>query len=117
MLTQTLIAMERSEIERRQQPGLNPVVGILRSRSSNHFLFAPGAAEIAWAAVPPRVVPSGSGGRDPTDGADPDGVAPGLGVPAMIGLRLAGSDRRSTTGTTGGGRLDTTPFIGPRRHS
>src|SRR5882724_7265529 len=100
MLAQTLIAMKRSEIERPQQPRLNPVVCVLRS--PNHVLFAHCAAGIEWAVVPPRVAPSGSGGRDPTDGADPDGVAPGLGVTAMVGSRIAGSARRSTTGTTGG---------------
>jgi len=62
----------------------------------------PCAAEIEKPVVPPRVLPSGSGGRDPTDGADPDGVAPGLGVTAMVGSRIAGSARRSATGTTGG---------------
>jgi hypothetical protein len=55
----------------------------------NHVLFAPCAAGTEGAVVPPRVLPSGSGGRDPTDGADPDGVAPGLGVTAMVGSRSA----------------------------
>ena len=91
-----------SKIERPQQPRLNPVVRVLRRQLPNHVLFVPCAAGIEWAVVPPRVLLSGSGGRDPTDGADPDGAAPGLGVTARIGSRLTGSARRSTTGTTGG---------------
>ena len=49
-----------------------------------------------------HVLPSGSDGRDPTDGADPDGVAPGLGLTAMAGSRLVGNARRSTAGMAGG---------------
>lgn len=52
------------------------------------------------------VLPSGSVGRDPTDGADLNGAAPAHGVTAMAGSRMAGSARHSTTGTTTGGRLE-----------
>jgi hypothetical protein len=56
--------------------------------------------------VPICVPPSGSVGRDPTDGADLEGAAPAHGVTAMAGSRIAGSARHSTTGTTTGGRLE-----------
>jgi hypothetical protein len=59
------------------------------------------------------VLPSGSVGRDPTDGADLDGAAPAHGVTAMAGSRMAGSARHSATGTTTGGRLElATPLTG-----
>jgi len=49
--------------------------------------------------VPMCVRPSGSAGRDPTDGAGLAGAAPARHVFAMAGLRMAGSARHSTTGT------------------
>ena len=101
--------------------GLNPVLRVLRRRLPNHVVFAPCAARIEWAVVPsvvpPRVLPSGSVGRDPTDGADPDGVAPGLGVTAMVGSRLAGSTRLSTTGTTAGRFESERPCLARRKVS
>jgi len=101
----------RSEIERpQQQPRLNPVLRVLRRRLPKYVLTAPDAARIdgtpVASVVPMFVLPSGSVGRDPTDGADLDGAAPAHGVTAMAGSRMAGSARHSTTGTTTGGRLE-----------
>src|ERR1700730_10938917 len=83
---------------------------LLGRRLSNHVLTAPDAAGLDGAAVAPVVPicvpPSGSVGRDPTDGADLEGAAPAHGVTAMTGSRIAGSARHSTTGTTTGGRLE-----------
>jgi len=64
-----------------------------------------------------RVPPSGSVGRDPTDGADLDGAAPARGVTATAGSRMARSARHSATGTTTGGRLElATPHKCGRPH-
>ena len=54
--------------------------------------------------IPMCVLPSGSTGRDPTDGANLDGAAPARDDSAATGLRMAGGARHSTTGTTIGGR-------------
>jgi len=95
------------EIERpQQQPILNPVLRVLRRRLPNHVLTARIDGQAVASVVPMCVLPSGSVGRDPTDGADLDGAAPANGVTAMAGSRMAGSARHSTTGTTTGGRLE-----------
>jgi hypothetical protein len=79
-------------------------------RLPNHVLTAPDVARTDGAPVASvvlmRVLPSGSVGRDPTDGADLDGAAPAHGVTAMAGSRMAGRARHSTTGTTTGGRRE-----------
>ena len=99
----------RPEIEQRRRPGPSPVQQVISKRLSyRRLLTIPCAAMFNDLAVPSVipmcVLPSGSTGRDPTDGANLDGAAPARDGPAATGLRMAGGARHSTTGTTIGGR-------------
>lgn len=65
----------------------------------------------------PRVLPSEPPGRAPTHDARPDGVIRGRGgVPAMIGLRPAGSARRSMGGAKAGDFPKTTEAVALHNH-
>jgi hypothetical protein len=62
--------------------------------------------------VPARVLPSGSVGRDPTDGAEMDGAVPAHRVSVLAGSRMVGNPRHLTTGTMTVGSIEpATSFV------